>query len=299
MAGRKPARRRKKTSKSRQPGRLGKAMKSPLAAVTSLAVAGASLAVAVTGPAPELFKSETKPASLTMEPINKRGVTEYVLPLDARLEEMPAGVNGYCSEAVTEWLRKTGEEVPPYQRVSLRNTAQDGAMLAVSNVRAADLRRYDPQPAIRFVCPDGGNADTAVLHLKLDQDPQAQQVENESHSTKPFAFNLAPGEQGNIELHLLGDPGHSYSGRIVADVATGDQVETVSLPLNGNRDGFDRVSAGKFARLAVSPSMRQGTFSCSTSPPGTVIDESSGNSGTSECAPGDIRALIAEIARTP
>ncbi|OXM58532.1 hypothetical protein CFP71_02340 [Amycolatopsis thailandensis] len=298
MAGRKPANRRKKTSKSRQTG-LGKVMKSPAAAVASLAVAGASLAVAVTGPAPDLFKSETKPASLTMEPINKRGVTEYVLPLDARFEEMPAGVNGYCSEPVIEWLRKTGKEVPPYQRVSLRNTAQDGAMLAVSNVRAADLRKYDPQPVIRFVCPDGGNADTAVLHLKLDQDPQAQQVDNDSHGTKPFAFNLAPGEQGNIELHLLGDLGHSYSGRIVADVATGAQVETVSLPLNGNRDGFDRVSAGKFARLAVSPSMRPGSFSCSTSPPGTVIDESSSNSGLSECSPGDIRALVAEIAKTP
>lgn len=252
----------------------------------------------MTGPVPDLVKSETEPSSLTAEPVNKRGVTEFVLPLDAPLEEMPPGDDGYCTDTVIEWLKKFGKEVPPYQRISLRNTAQDGAMLSVSNVRALDLKKYDPQPVIPFVCPDGGNADTAILHLRLDRDPQAQQFDGETETTKPFAFNLQPGEQGIVELYLLGDLGHSYSGRIVADVATGTKTQTVPLPLNGKIDGFDRVSAGKFARLSVTQSMTPGIFGCSVSPPGTIIDEAFSNSETRDCSPGEIRALVAEIART-
>lgn len=280
-------------------GRLASAVKSPWFLIAGAAIAGVSLVAAVVGPVPDLVKDETKVSSLSAEPVNKRFVTEFVLPLDAPLEDMPEGGSGYCGPDSIEWLKKIGKEVPPYQRIALRNIAQDGAMLSISNVRAVDLKKYDPQPVMLFVCPDGGNGDNALLHLRLDRDPQAQLVDPQTRATGPFAFNLQPGEQGSIELHLLGDLGHSYSGRIVADVATGDKKETVSLPLNGKVDGFDRVSPGKNARLVVRPGMKNGLFQCLLYPQGTVASDNGTDWDLIECSPDKVRSLLAEIGGAP
>ncbi|TWP54306.1 hypothetical protein FKR81_01745 [Lentzea tibetensis] len=291
--------RRRKSKKSKKSGRLASAVKSPWFLVAGAAIAGVSLVAAVVGPVPDLVKDETEVSSLSAEPVNKPGVTEFVLPLDVRLEDMPPGDDGYCTPKVVEWLTKVGQEVPPYQRIALRSIAQDGAMLAISNVRAVDLKKYDPRPVMLFRCPDGGNGDNAILHLRLDRDPQAQLVDLETQTTGPFAFNLQPGEQGSIELHLLGDTGHSYSGRIVADVATGEKKATVSLPLNGKVDGFDRVSPGRYARLAVQPGMKPGVFQCLLYPPGVAASDKTSDWDLIDCSPEKVRSLLAEIGGAP
>jgi len=277
-------------------GWLAAVVRSPRFAFAGAAIAVVGLVAAIVGPAPELLKQQTKVTSLSAEPINKQGVTQFVLPLDAPLEDMPAivGDGYYCNSQIIDWLKKTGKEIPLYQRIALRNIAQDGAMLSVSNVRAVEVKKYDPQPVILFNCPDGGNGDNAILHLRVDRDPQAQLFDVSTNTTGPFAFNLQPGEQGSIELHLLGDLGHSYSGRIVADIATGNKTETVYMPLNGKPDGFDRVSPGKYARLVVGPGKKNGVLQCVLSEPNTGTSDAS-KSELIECPPDRVRSLIAEI----
>jgi hypothetical protein len=277
-------------------GWLAAVVKSPRFAFAVAVIALVGLVAAIVGPVPELLKEQTEVSSLSAEPVNKQGVTQFVLPLDAPLEDIPdiVGDGYYCNAQIIDWLKKVGKEIPSYQRIALRNIAQDGAMLSVSNVRAIEVKKYEPQPAILFNCPDGGNGDNAILHLRLDRDPQAQLFDVGTNTTRPFAFNLQPGEQGSIELHLLGDVGHSYSGRITADIATGNKTETVYLPLNGKPDGFDRVSPGKYARLVVSPGKKKGVFQCRLYPPGTVASDD-GEWDLTECLPGKVRSLLAEI----
>ncbi len=284
----------KKKGASAKAGRLAGAVRSPWFLAVGGVIALLSLVAAVFGPVPDLFKDETSVANFRAEPENKPGVTEFALPLDARLEEMPSGGGFYCSPDIVEWLEEVGTEIPPYQRIAIQNTAEEGAMLAMSNVRAVDVRKYEPRPVMVFECPDGGSSDSALLHLRLDRDPQAQEVDRQSNETRPFAFNLEPGERGGIVVVLLGDRGHSYSGRLVADISSGGRTKTVDLPLNGRVDGFDRISPGKYGKVVVKPGPEPGTFHCveySSADP----ENRDPKSDLTECTPDQARAKFAGI----
>jgi hypothetical protein len=283
--------------------RLSSFVKSPRFLLAGAIIAVLSLVAALMGPIPELSKSRTKATSLVAEPVNKTFVSEFALPLDAPLDQLPQTDSGfYCDMGMVEWLRRFGTEVPPYQRISIRSTAQDGSMLVVDNLRAVDVNRYEPQPVMHFQCPDGGNADTAVLELRLDRDRKAQElVDGSPKNTRPFAFNLEPGEQGNLELRMKSDDTYSYSGRIVADVSTGTAKETVSLPLNGeDTEKFDRVGLGKYGRLIVSPGRTKDIFQCTLypvgfskwTPEGEMFDD------VFDCSLQKARLLLAEIGRS-
>jgi len=280
--------------KKKRDGRVASAVKSPWFLAVGGVIALLSLVAAVFGPVPDLFKDETTVANFVAEPVNKHGVTNFVLPLDAPLEEMPPGSDGYCTDDVLEWLRKVGTEVPPYQRIAIRNSAEDGAMLSLSNVRAVDVRKSDSRPVISFECPDGGAGEMSVLKLRLDRDGQAQEYDLVTQETRPFAFNLEPGERGSLEVWLLGDRAHSYSGRLVVDVSTGGKTETVDLPLNGRRDGFDRISAGEFGKLVVLPGMTPGTLLCRRK---TTADPEAGDpdARTGPCTVAEVRSTLAGL----
>jgi hypothetical protein len=281
---------------------LSKAVKSPWFLLAGVVVAVLSLVVALTGPVPELSKQRTKASSLVAEPVNKPYVTDFALPLDAPLDLLPQTDAGfYCNMEMVEWLRRFGTESPPYQRISIRSTAEDGSMLAVDNLRAVDVERYEAKPVMHFQCPDGGNAESAILELRLDRDRKAQElVDGSPKNTRPFAFNLQPGEQGNLELRMESDDGHSYSGRIVADVATGTTKETVALPLNGEDVArFDRVSPGKYGRLIVSPGRNRTQFSCALYPAGVTEWMPTGEfEDVFDCTLEKVRSVLAEIGRS-
>ncbi|MFD4669234.1 hypothetical protein ACFWNN_05815 [Lentzea sp. NPDC058450] len=281
--------------------RLSSIVKSPWFLLAGVVVAVLSLVVALTGPVPEISKEQTKVSSLAAEPINKPFVSDFALPLDVPLEMLPQTDSGvYCNMEMIEWLRRFGTESPPYQRISIRSTAQDGAMLTVDNLRAVDVERYEAKPVMHFHCPDGGNADTALLELRLDRDRKAQEIVGESQGgNRPFAFNLEPGEQGNLELVLKSDDKYSYSGRIVADVTTGTTKGTASLPLNGEDIAkFDRINAGKYARLIVQPGQDKTKFTCLLYPAGTTEwVPTRSDPQLFDCTAAKVRSVLAEIGR--
>ncbi|MDX8055511.1 hypothetical protein SK571_39565 [Lentzea sp. BCCO 10_0798] len=283
--------------------RLTTAVKSPWFLIVGGIVAILSLVAALTGSVPELSKSRTKATSLVAEPVNKQFVTDFALPLNAPIDQMPQTDAGfYCDTGMIEWLRRFGTEVPPYQRISIRSAAEDGSMLVVDNLRAVDVNRYEPQPVMHFQCPDGGNADAAVLELRLDRDRKAQELVADSPAgTRPFAFNLEPGEQGNLELRMTSDDTYSYSGRIVADVSAGTTKETVSLPLNGEDAGkFDRIGLGKYARLVVAPGRTKNQFQCVLYPVGFTKWHPTNESFDDlfDCSAEKVRSVLAEIGRS-
>jgi hypothetical protein len=230
-------------------------------------------------------------------------MTDYALPLDAPLEQLPQMDAGYyCDSVMTGWLRRFGTETTPYHGIAIRSTAEDGAMLSIDNLRAVDVERVETGPVMHFQCPSGGNADTAVLKLRLDRDRQAREIVDGSEETRPFAFNLEPGERGNLELRLENEDGHSYRGRIVADVSAGKTKKTVSLPLSGeSSEKFDWVSPGKYGRLVVHPGRTKDQFLCNLYPPGYTRLRPSGAESAEDlidCTPEKVRSLLAEIGRS-
>jgi len=275
-------------------GRLAKLVKNPLFLVGSSIIAAIGVVAAVTGPAPDLFKDDTEVSNFSATPINKAGVTRFLLPLDVPLDRMPPTDTGLCGPNQITWLKQHGTEIPPYERIAITNTAQDGAMLGLTNVRAVDVVKSPPRPSIFFDCPDAGAGDNAILNLRLDRDQQpAELFDLETEKTSPFSFNLAPGEQGSIELRLLGDEENSYQGRIVADVSTGGVTKTVDLPLNARRDAFDRTSPGNYGRLKVEPSPKHGMLYCLLLKPGGTTDN---DRDLQECGLARIRQLLDQIA---
>jgi hypothetical protein len=284
-------------------GRLSGFVKNPWVLLVGVVVTVLSLVAALTGPIPELSKQRTKASSLVAEPVNKPFVTDFALPLDTPLDQLPQTDSGfYCSVEMVEWLRRFGTEVPPYQRIAIRSAAEDGAMLSIDNLRAVDVNRYEAQPVMHFQCPDGGNADTAILELRLDRDRKAYELINGStDNSRPFAFNLEPGEQGNLELRMKSDDGYSYSGRIVADVSTGTTKDTVSLPLNGEDiTKFDQIGLGKHARLVVSPGRTKTQFQCVLYPAGFTgwTPENTVFEDVFDCSSAKVRSVLDEIGRS-
>ena len=275
---------------------LGKVVKSPWFLLAGGIAAVLSLIAALTGPVPELFKQRTKTTSLVAEPVNKPHIGLYALPLDTPLEQMPIAGPGPCSADTAEWLRRFGTEIPNAQAISIRSTAEDGAMLAVDNLRAVDVEVSDAPPAIQFVCSDEGNSELVVLDLRLDQDRKA--YEKSDSGSRPFAFNLEPGEVGNLMVFLKTNDDKAYSGRLVADVTTGTTKETVALPVNGeSRDRFEyRTFGGKYGRLNVLPGTAKGMFYCRLYP--TVESVGGQDYDSFECTAEKIRSVLDEIGRS-
>ncbi|USX52035.1 hypothetical protein [Lentzea sp. HUAS12] len=261
-----------------------------------------ALVAALTGPVPDLSKDETSVKSLIAEPVGSE-VTDFALPLDAPLDLLPQSDAGfYCDATMTDWLRRFGTETTPYHGIAVRSAAEDGAQLAIDNLRAVDVERVDIGPVLHFQCPTGGNADIAVLELRLDRDRRARQlVDGSQDDTRPFAFNLEPGERGNLEVRLENEDGHSYTGRIVADVSAGKTKSTVFLPLSGeSTEKFDRVSFGKYSRLIVQPGRSKDLFMCELLAPGfTKLRRGAGDEfDVFDCTLEKVRSLLAEIGRS-
>jgi len=264
-------------------------------------VAVLALVAALTGPVPELSKDKTSVTSLVAEAVGTE-MTDFALPLDAPLDLLPQmDVGFYCDSVMTEWLRRFGTETTPYHGIAVRSAAEDGAMLSIDNLRAVDVERVETGPVMHFRCPSGGNAETAILKLRLDRDRKAKELVAGSDDTRPFAFNLEPGERGNLEVRLENEDGYSYKGRIVADVTVGKTKETVSLPLSGeSSERFDWVSLGKYGRLIVEPGRTKDQFMCSLYPAGyTRLREAAGDAAEDafDCSLEKVRSLLAEIGR--
>ncbi|MEV6242776.1 hypothetical protein [Lentzea sp. NPDC051838] len=250
---------------------------------------------ALTGPVRDWFTDRTDTSSLAAEPANKPQVTHFALPLDVPFEQMPFASTNVCGGDQVEWLRRFGTEIPRNQGIAIRNSADDGAMLTIDNIRAVDVETTKAQPSVHFECPDQGNGEFVALELRLDRDLKA--YEKAEGQSRPFAFNLEPGETGNVLVQLKADGDNAYSGRLVADVRTGDSKETVSLPLNGeDRNRFEWRKFGKYGRLVVQPGTAKGLFWCNLYP--TEDTPYGVDMDSFECSPEKIRSVLDEIGRS-
>lgn len=239
---------------------VGKAAKSPWTVMVGSVTAIVAVVLAFTGPLVVIGSPvSTEPGALRIEPfpINDLENAEFVLPLDAPLEEMPHSAP--CLPETVDWLLEHGVRRPPSYLMDIRNDADSGPMLTIDNVRVVDKKAITPQPGYSFLCPSQGAGETALLNLDLDRDGPAMLVDDETE--RPFAFNLEPGEQGSIDLrmHAATD---GYSDRVVADVTGGGTTARVELPLGANGGRFEHPGLGKAAGFFVTADAFSDVFTC-------------------------------------
>lgn len=244
-----------------------------------------AVALAVTGPVVVIgAPTSTEPGALRIEPLPDGEFAVFYLPPDAPLAELPLPEtpgNPQCTPAMMDWLGEHGVKWATF-RMSVRNSADTGPMLTIDNVRVVDKKKITPRPGFIFECGDQGTGETALLDLDLDRDEPAVLVDYDHEDGKrPFAFNLAPGEQGDIELQLALTV-DGYSGRVVADVTGGGSTEQVELPLGS----FESPGLGRSHGFSVSLSPSPGVFYC------PLPD---GHDDPDECDPDEIRSFVTEM----
>ncbi|MFN4001410.1 hypothetical protein [Microcella sp.] len=158
------------------------------------------------------------------------------------LVDFPSGVDVGCDPSQRAWLEEMGESVPRTILVEVRNVASEGAIVAVTEVRA-EGRFSEPEQAVVLVeCSpwdQAGSGKPALLELS---DGTIATFDNSIDGRlqgglpdSPIAYNLAPGETAQFLLTVFG--AQDFSGEIVSTVTSGR--ERVSQPIE--IDGLDEL----------------------------------------------------------
>lgn len=200
--------------------------------VVSVLVAVVGAATGVISVLPILFPDSSSIGTLTLaaEP-DDSGPPEYALPLSDSGSGFPTAEEP-CSAEQIAWL---DEHAMPLQRqymIDMRNTAGDGAMLALIDFRAAGESQPDPATNILVVCPaDSESATVRAAALQVDDRSATARFSPvataQAAPDVPVSWNLAPGETGRFQLILRAS--HGTAGTLEATALIGSDEETVQV----------------------------------------------------------------------
>lgn len=147
---------------------------------------------------------------ISAEPVTG-DTSEWAIPVEAFETEFPAGAG--CGPEQLAWLEAHAEPMQRNFMLNARNSAREGAMLALIEFRstaAADAERGSLH--VRLVCAPTGVVPESAYYAKLmadDPTKDAAHVRIETDAAPnsspelPVAFNLAPGESGKIPIDLF------------------------------------------------------------------------------------------------
>ena len=197
-------------------------------------IAFISFVTGVIGVWPILFRDASNFSSLTIAAAPyATGAAEFVLPAGTDVSTYPIG-EAACSAAQLAWL--TERAVPLERRwlLDLRNIASEGAMLALTRFEAVSEPAAGDE-GIRVVCDAAGTADRIqAARLTVDEpgatalfEASAFGVSNEAIPDVPVAWNLAPGESGNLVLDLAAIA--PTSGTVQVTVHSGTEQRIVAI----------------------------------------------------------------------
>lgn len=182
--------------------------------IISVAVGAASLITGIISVYPILTRDPSNFSHLRLQatPVAD-GVSEWAISPEALALDYPAPAAGAasCGEAQLAWLEANGTPLDRRFQLDLRNTAKEGAILALVEFRTtAEPPEQRGQPQIRAVCDsrtqqaetiyyerfDADNPDAVARHVKLTRGDLEQAPSLAS------TYNLAPGasEQAIFEL---------------------------------------------------------------------------------------------------
>lgn len=164
------------------------------------------------------------------------GRTDWAIPVDALDGEFPVDGSA-CGTQQLEWFRAHAQPLQRRFMLTVRNTATEGAMLALTDFRASEDAQGDRGTVmIRAVCDPTGSLPSSMYYARLDadrSDTTARHVEVEAGAPAeaapqiPLGYNLAPGESGKISLELFSR--QPAAGTVTVSVLSGteEREETI------------------------------------------------------------------------
>ncbi|NLA64395.1 MAG: hypothetical protein GX862_00360 [Leucobacter sp.] len=162
--------------------------------------------------------------------------TEWAIPIEALDAEFPLGGVG-CGPEQLEWLGTHAEPIQRSFMLNLRNSAREGAMLALTEFRSTTQGDEDRGAIrVRLVCAPSGVLPQSAYYAKLPaDDPSAEAVHvrveagaaPNSSPEIPVAFNLAPGESGKVPIDLFSR--NPVVGAMQVTVLSRDEARTVEI----------------------------------------------------------------------
>jgi hypothetical protein len=210
--------------------------KTKVGRIWALAVAVVTLITSVISIWPIVFKDESSAASLkiTMKPFRPGVVSHFALPVGAPIDTFPSG-GQLCSAEQELWLQQHGKQFQRDYTVELRNSAGGGGSLAVNNFRGVPTSLTPVSAAYIVECDKAGDGGAVAepARLLLDSgegaffDKALLGPVGTGQPNTPLAYNLRPGETGQIVLSLsaLSD----FEGDVVVTAAAGNDVSDVSV----------------------------------------------------------------------
>lgn len=188
---------------------------------------------------PILFKDESRAESLiiTMKPFRPGVVSHFALPVGAPIDTFPS--NGQlCTAEQEEWLQQHGVRFQRDYLVDLRNSAGGGSSLAVSNIRGVADSSTPVAAAYTVECDKQGDRGAVLEPARVLLDTGEGAFFDKSLMgpigtglpDSPLAYNLRPGETGQIVLTLSALS--NFRGNLVASVAAGEDTSDATVKMD-------------------------------------------------------------------
>lgn len=186
---------------------------------------------------PILTRDATNFSHLTVSAVAvEDDVTEWALPPEALDLDFPAA-DEPCGASRIDWLKEHAKPLHRSFVVSARNSASEGAMLALTEFRSTEEGAAERGPVnVRLVCDPTGSPPEEVYYGRLLADePTSEATQARVRSGDPasaipevpIAYNLAPGESGKIPLELFSR--NPVSGKVQMTVLSRSESRTVEI----------------------------------------------------------------------
>lgn len=182
--------------------------------------------------------------------------TAYAVPLDAPFADFPttfvpskiSETWESCSPEQIAWLERYGDRVVEFALVTMRNTAESGALLTVEAFTTQGTLRPD-STHVRMQCnePLGGTIQTQLSELTTDTASKAQFVERPGGGpTGAITYTLMPGETAQTQIWVRSDRRNEFEGSLTARVVSGQKTKTVTVGLGGSGPFTPHLKENRF-----------------------------------------------------
>jgi hypothetical protein len=178
--------------------------------------------------------------------------TEWALPVGTDLSTYPSGAGEGCTDERREWLADHGTQVHRSLLLDMRNVADSGPMLSVSDVRIEGDRFPHSDAAVLVVCDEATTPPRPLEAAMLDASssssvavfsPEAYGIQQEGLPDLPVTWNLAPGETGLVVLHI--GSSIAYEGALTVSVVDAGKKSELEIAV----DGVDALAAPALVEL--------------------------------------------------
>lgn len=233
--------------------------------------------------------------------------TAYAVPVSAPFEDFPTNFSPSefsddwesCSPEQKAWLENHGERMVEVGTLTMRNTAESGALLTVEDISTRGTMQ--PGPAhVRVECaePIGGTIGTQEGELIADASSTAQFMPFPGGAAGPVTYTLQPGETARTRIWFHSHRDAKFEGSLTAQVVGGQETKTVTIELSGdgpaaiptNGSTFTIPSWAATEHLVVSVGRDRGQTTLFECKEMETMWSSTGNGGP--CTPAELRSKL-------